>query len=413
VGNLGRFCRPRTFDGLPLMGDERRKYYRYPVTTGSDTVVVRHHGIERPARLVNLSSDGFRVDLDQQSIEVDEESIVEVGDIVLMATASGFHRVRVVNVARGDGMLQLGLQRLQDLPANAVEKHEEAEGRSRPKRRPKGGVHASFAQILVPAALGVLILGTIVWTWNSQDDPVGTVVGTDGFDTPTSDYGVRRRRASAESGETVPANNDKPKRRTAAGEGRDVAGSTPWIQGNSSNDDDSKTRRGERADDAARSTADVLVARSDAPAGESVPADGAGGGSPSESFGGTTLSFDPRADARANIEVALHTASRENKRVLVEFGGSTCDSCSRLNSAIAKDSEIANAFQKAFVLVLVDIEANQNLVSRYVQDEVRVPFLALLNKQGKVLKRRRTADLQEGSKLDVGKVKEFLQLSAG
>ena len=65
------------------------------------------------------------------------------------------------------------------------------------------------------------------------------------------------------------------------------------------------------------------------------------------------------------------------------------------------------------MLVLVDIEANQNLVSRYVPDEVRVPFLALLNKEGKVLKRRRTAELQEGSKLDVGKVKEFLQLSAG
>ncbi len=75
------------------MGEERRKYYRYPATDGSEAVVVRHHGVERPARLVNLSSDGFRVDLD-------EESIVEVGDIVLMATSNGFHRVRVVNVSR-------------------------------------------------------------------------------------------------------------------------------------------------------------------------------------------------------------------------------------------------------------------------------------------------------------------------
>jgi hypothetical protein len=84
--------------------------------------VVRHAGVERPARLINLSSDGFRVDMG-------EESIVEVGDIVLMATSSGFHRVRVVNVACDNGALQLGLQRLQDLPANAVEKYEEAEKR--------------------------------------------------------------------------------------------------------------------------------------------------------------------------------------------------------------------------------------------------------------------------------------------
>src|SRR5271170_4618080 len=108
------------------MGEERRKYYRYPVQGGSETVVVRHQGVERPAKLVNLSADGFRLDMD-------EESIVEVGDIVLMATSSGFHRVRVVNVSRDNGTLQLGLQRLQDLPASAVEKLAERE--RTPRRR--------------------------------------------------------------------------------------------------------------------------------------------------------------------------------------------------------------------------------------------------------------------------------------
>lgn len=91
------------------MGEERRKYYRYPATGGSETCVVRHHGVERPARLVNLSSNGFRVDLN-------EESIVEVGDIVLMATSSGFHRVRVVNVFRDNGTLQLGLHACRTFP---------------------------------------------------------------------------------------------------------------------------------------------------------------------------------------------------------------------------------------------------------------------------------------------------------
>ncbi len=251
------------------MGDERRKYYRYPATTGSDAVVVRHHGIERPARLVNLSSDGFRVDMDQPSIAVEEEAIVEVGDIVLMATSNGFHRVRVVNVARGDGMLQLGLQRLQDLPANAVEKHEEAERRSRPKR-PKGGVHSSLAQVLIPAVLGALILGTIVWTWTSEADPVGTVVGRDGFDTPKSDYGVKRRRAGGDAGETTTAGDEKTKLRTAAGEGREVAGSTPWIHGNSSSDE-AKSARGDRDNQTATSTADASLARSNSLPTRSLP----------------------------------------------------------------------------------------------------------------------------------------------
>jgi hypothetical protein len=130
---------------------------------------------------------------------------------------------------------------------------------------------------------------------------------------------------------------------------------------------------------------------------------------PAESFAPVQL-FDPRADVTTSIRVALRTANRENKRVLLEFGGNTCDTCGRLNAAFTKDGEIASAFQKAFVLVLVDMEANEKLVPRYLQDEIRerVPFLALLNKEGTVLKRRRTDDLGAGSKLDLGKVKEIL-----
>jgi len=368
--------------GSHRMSQERRKYYRYPATAGSETIVVRHHGVERPAKLVNLSSDGFRVDME-------EESIVEVGDIVLMATSSGFHRVRVVNVSRENGTLQLGLQRLQDLPASALEKHEEQHGRSQKKKRPKVPVATLVGQLAVPFVLGAVILGGIAWAWTTDSDPVGTVA-QDRFVTPTSDYFAKRRRQPAEI-EVVTTSDEKPKRRFVSPAAADASGSTLWSPGTKS---------------AAPTESNASRPEGSGPSGEITD-----NRSPAtfQPLASVPTVFDPGADALYSIKSALSTAKRENKRVLVEFGANKCDSCSLLNAAFTQDAEIAAVFQKAFVLVLVDLESNQKVVARYIDDaRERVPFLALLNREGKVLKRQRTDQLGSGSKLDVGKVKEFL-----
>jgi hypothetical protein len=389
------------------MGQERRKYYRYPVQGGSEAVVVRHQGVERPAKLVNLSADGFRLDMD-------EESIVEVGDIVLMATSSGFHRVRVVNVARESGTLQLGLQRLQDISASAVESQAERRNPRR-KRREKPAVSAPLLQVGVPIALAVLILGSAVWAWTTDADPVGAVVEDKTFSTPTSEYGVRRRRLVGVEESGSPGDPSKRRGPKVAGEGE--PGSPQWVSGGKSMATaDAKSLRSDRSDEpgqaaqsSARKSADPTQGGSaGAETGRSTEFGDARGSSLADSGSGGSL-FDPQANATQSINAALHAAKRENKHVLVEFGANNCDSCYLLHAAFTKDAEIAASFQRAFVLVLVDIDANQNLVSRYVQDEVRVPFLALLDKEGKVLKRRRTDELEVGSKLDFGKVKQFLQ----
>jgi hypothetical protein len=359
------------------MGEERRKYYRYPAAGGSESIVVRHHGVERPARLVNLSSDGFRVDMD-------EESIVEVGDVVLMATSNGFHRVRVVNVSRENGALQLGLQRLQDLPASAVEKHVEHETPRRAR-----GLKDTLVQLAVPMGLGAMILGGIIWAWTTEADPVGAVVD-DKFVTPTSDYSARRRRQAPDR-EELTSPSERSKRRISGVVADDGSSTSLRGVGGRSTGADAPSPGGGRSD----ASSEMIDNR---PPATFQPL-------------GSTATFDPNADATYSIKAALSAANRENKRVLVEFGGNRCDSCSLLNAAFTQDAEIAPAVQKSFVLVLVDMESNQKLVSRYVQNEMRagVPFLALLNKDGKVLKRRRTDDLGAGSKINVGKVKEFLQ----
>jgi thiol-disulfide isomerase/thioredoxin len=382
------------------MGENRRKCYRYPVSGGSEAVVLRHAGVDRAAKLINLSAEGFRLDMDG-------ESIVDVGDVVLLATSHGFHRVRVVNVARDHETLQLGLQRLEDLPASAVGTlaGEETPSKKRPARARRS---TSLAQLAVPVVLGTMLLVAAVMTWRAEADPAEDLASEKAYKTPTSEY-VRRRRQLPLNDETA-ANENQIRRRRSFGENA------------SDGSDGTRSRRTKEA--TALKSRDKEANESTQPGVRKTTDPASNGGGPSraaeladarssqsgEATGPAGSFFDSQADATENIDAALKTANRENKHVLVEFGANECESCNQLHAVFTKDSEIADVFQKAFVLVSVDMESNQKLVARYGNAEPQsAPFLALLDKAGNVLKRRKTNDLGAGSKLDLSKVKAFLQ----
>lgn len=59
--------------------------------------------------------------------------------------------------------------------------------------------------------------------------------------------------------------------------------------------------------------------------------------------------------ARSVYDEALAKAKRDDKRVLVQFLGSTCEPCARLNAWLARDP-VADALGKAFVIVRIDAE---------------------------------------------------------
>jgi hypothetical protein len=391
------------------MGDERRKYYRYPPAGGSQTVVIRHAGLERDAKLVNLSADGFRLD-------VDADSIVDVGDVVLLATSYGFHQVQVVNVSRENGALHLGLKRIKDLPASAViaAEEEQVSGRAQSRKSRK-----SLIQVAVPVAIVVMLLVAVVWTWTADVDPTAPIVDERGFVTPTSNYSAKRRRQDPILEEST-APSSKPLRRSSQATDD---GSPPFQR---------KTREPKLAqaldpdfrDERVRSTHDpsAKVAAGKSQDSSQALLAGRRGLEPAELGDSRPTAlpnivnvsgevFDRSADATRNIDTALQTANRENKRVVVEFGANACGSCNQLHSVFTQDGELAAFFQKTFVLVPVDIDANQKLVAQYVSDgpQRRNPFLALLDKNGNVLKQRRTEEFEVGSRLDLGKVKIFLR----
>jgi hypothetical protein len=123
------------------------------------------------------------------------------------------------------------------------------------------------------------------------------------------------------------------------------------------------------------------------------------------------LRADPQLDATVKISAALKRATRENKQVVLEFGTEKCDSCYGLRDFIAKNAEFAAAFQKDFVLVLVDKTANQAIYRRFVpaEHQADAAFFTLLDKDGQIVKGEKTENVAEGTGFVINKIKALLQ----
>jgi thioredoxin-related protein len=127
--------------------------------------------------------------------------------------------------------------------------------------------------------------------------------------------------------------------------------------------------------------------------------------------------YDPKADARAQVEAAVARARRDHARVLIMFGFEGCSWCHKLHRLFEQDEEIRKLLRDEYVLVLVDIhaphadellkECKEALAPEELREAVGLPFLAVLD-GGKVVTAQRTAPLEKGDGHDPAKVKDFL-----
>jgi hypothetical protein len=338
------------------MSEERRKNYRCPPSGDGETVVLRRDGVAQTAKLVNLSAEGFRLCLD---VDAASGPAVNVGDVTVLATKNGSHRVRVANVQRENESLQLGLQRLSEISRPAVAARHASTQRAIFGGRRNGSPSSSpVVQFGVVVAVIVLVAVAVnLWLM-------------------------------------APGNSDEP----AAPENARVP-ATHELEAKSK-----YPRLGQRAPALTQTTPTSSTANVASPAGSKS--------TNAEALAGQNKAiFDPQIDPTIKIVAALKRATRENKRVLVEFGAEKSGSCYRLRDFIAKNAEFAATFQKDFVLVTVDSTANQKLFDRFVPAENRhdVPFLTLLDKDGRVVKSQQTTENAGSQILDIEKVKAFLE----
>ncbi len=124
--------------------------------------------------------------------------------------------------------------------------------------------------------------------------------------------------------------------------------------------------------------------------------------------------YDEEADAKAQIAAALAEAKKENRRVLIQWGANWCHWCHVLHDVFASDEDVRRKLLYEYDVVLVDVgkfDTNMELAKRYGADLKAngVPFLTVLDAEGKPLANRETGSLEAGDKHDVKKVLGFLE----
>ena len=87
--------------------------------------------------------------------------------------------------------------------------------------------------------------------------------------------------------------------------------------------------------------------------------------------------YDPKFDARTDLEQSLKIARETKRRVLIEFGGQASADSRKLYEALTRKAEIAAVVRQSFVLLLVDTDyhdAGQLVLMKYVPIVSRITF---------------------------------------
>lgn len=125
--------------------------------------------------------------------------------------------------------------------------------------------------------------------------------------------------------------------------------------------------------------------------------------------------YDESAVATDQIATALAKAGRENRRVLIQWGANWCGWCKLLHEKFHADKDVAKELLYEYDVVAVDVgkfDKNLDLAAKYGADlkKAGVPFLTVLDADGKVLANQETSPLEtkDPPGHDAKKVLEFL-----
>jgi thiol:disulfide interchange protein len=118
--------------------------------------------------------------------------------------------------------------------------------------------------------------------------------------------------------------------------------------------------------------------------------------------------YDEQADHEAALAQALEQARREHKRVLVTFGGNWCGWCHALHELFEAEGPVRERLATSYVQLRVDSRSGKALAVELGAPLPSVPFLTVLDADGKALVHQETGALELGQGHDPGKVRAFL-----
>lgn len=119
---------------------------------------------------------------------------------------------------------------------------------------------------------------------------------------------------------------------------------------------------------------------------------------------------DP-AQAQADVSQAIHTATREHKRIILDFGGNWCPDCHVLHIYLHQ-SPNAEIVARHFIVVPINVgrfDKNVALAVKYqVPLKKGVPALAVLDSHGHLLYSQKTGQFEDMRSMNPQSVTTFL-----
>jgi thiol-disulfide isomerase/thioredoxin len=110
--------------------------------------------------------------------------------------------------------------------------------------------------------------------------------------------------------------------------------------------------------------------------------------------------YDEHADLKQLVADALARATKENRRVLIQWGGNWCSWCHQLHELYASDAPIKHELLYEYDVVYADIghfDKNMDVAKGYGAEIKGVPFLTILAADGSVLANQETGSLERGA----------------
>lgn len=124
--------------------------------------------------------------------------------------------------------------------------------------------------------------------------------------------------------------------------------------------------------------------------------------------------YDPARDAAADIRLALASARKDGKHVLLEVGGAWCIWCKILDRYFEDNPDLLALRKASYVMVKVNFsKENENaaVLGKYPKAS-GYPHFYVLDAQGAMLKSQDTGELEEGRSYHHGRMREFLRANA-
>ncbi len=120
--------------------------------------------------------------------------------------------------------------------------------------------------------------------------------------------------------------------------------------------------------------------------------------------------YDEKADWKKQFETAFEQAQKENKHVLVQFGGNWCKWCLMFNKFLTDDKELSALVDSNFVVLHLDYKKDEELLKATDwADRFGFPVLLIYESSGKRIHTQATDLLEQGEGYDKKKVMNALR----